>query len=200
MFDKMIKSRGSIWTSLLPPPDVQPSSLTSWVVNSCPRENERKGQWLNIAIIMIINFEKLSQESVAVLKHVQDRAVPKIVSLSLISANHPHHFFYLDFVTKVFIALCDVNHIRYKYEIRSNQTNKWTNRFSRNVLHYITLHYRYFIRHLHLKWPVVLQQSYVRQLVYASVNRWVFSCLLKVHVSVSSWRAKGRSFQAFGPA
>ena len=44
------------------------------------------------------------------------------------------------------------------------------------TLHYITLHYRYFIRHLHLKWPVVLQQSYVRQLVYASVNRWVFSC------------------------
>ena len=42
--------------------------------------------------------------------------------------------------------------------------------------------------------------SYIRQLVYASVNRWVFSCLLKVHVSVSSWRAKGRSFQAFGPA
>ena len=68
------------------------------------------------------------------------------------------------------------------------------------TLHYITLHYRYFIRHLHLKWPVVLQQSYVRQLEYASVNRWVFSCLLKVHVSVSSWRAKGRSFQAFGPA
>ena len=68
------------------------------------------------------------------------------------------------------------------------------------TLHYITLHYRYFIRHLHLKWPVVLQQSYVGQLVYASVNRWVFSCLLKVYVSVSSWRAKGRSFHAFGPA
>ena len=59
-------------------------------------------------------------------------------------------------------------------------------------LHYITLHYRYFIRHLHLKWPVVLQQSYV----YASVNRWVFSCLLKVHVSVSSWRAEWRSFHS----
>ena len=60
----------------------------------------------------------------------------------------------------------------------------------------LTLHYRYFIRHLHLKWPVVLQQSYV----YASVNRWVFKSHLKVHVSVSSWRAGGRSFHAFGPA
>ena len=67
----------------------------------------------------------------------------------------------------------------------------------RNSLYYITLHYRYFTRHLHLKWPVVHQQSYIRQLVYASVNRWVFSCLLKVHVSVSSWRPKGRSFQVF---
>ena len=31
-------------------------------------------------------------------------------------------------------------------------------------------------------------------------NRWVFSCLLKVHVSVCSSRANGKSFQAFGPA
>ena len=74
--------------------------------------------------------------------------------------------------------------------IRNRRTrNKWTrnrrirnkrirNRRTRNRRHYITLHYRYFIRHLHLKWPVVLQQSYV----YASVNRWVFKSLLKVHV------------------
>ena len=45
-------------------------------------------------------------------------------------------------------------------------------------LYYITLHHRYFIRHSHLKWPVVLQQSYVN----ASVNIWVFSCFLKLNV------------------
>ena len=53
------------------------------------------------------------------------------------------------------------------------------------------------------RWPgsatVALQQSYVRQVVYASVNRWVFSCFLKVQISVSSWRPEGRSFQALGP-
>ena len=30
-----------------------------------------------------------------------------------------------------------------------------------NILHYITLHYRHFKRHLHLKWPVVHQQLHV---------------------------------------
>ena len=33
-------------------------------------------------------------------------------------------------------------------------------------LHYITLHYRHFKRHLHLKWPVVHQQLHVIQNTY----------------------------------
>ena len=50
------------------------------------------------------------------------------------------------------------------------------------TLHYIT--FRYFIRQLHLQWPMVHKQSHSSS-PNASLKRWVFKSFLKVSVFVS---------------
>ena len=60
----------------------------------------------------------------------------------------------------------------------------WVGRIWIGSLHYITLS----LFHTPFT-PKVTSGASTK--LFASVNRWVFSCLLKVHVSVSSWRAKG---------
>ena len=57
-----------------------------------------------------------------------------------------------------------------------------------------TLHYIISQCHLHMKWPVVHQQSHVHH-SGASLKRWLYIFLFQVSVLVSFWRLDGRELQ-----
>ena len=52
--------------------------------------------------------------------------------------------------------------------------------YHHHLLH-ITIHYRHFTRHLHLKWPVVLQQCYVLQKAKVEnfSNVWIYNDVIQ---------------------